>query len=329
MIQQLSLDFFKDPNFGLRDSSAIETVIIGEVAKAMENPIKKIGNATIYNSDCMEAFRLLKNNSVDFIATDPPYFLDGMDNNWSDKSLKNKVSKAGTIGGLPVGMKFDPEQGIRLEKFFNQVSVEASRVLKPGGFLVSFSQGRLFHRIAIAAENAGFEIRDMLAWEHSGGQGKAFTQNHFVNKMKIDPDRKRSIIEEMGNRKTPQLRPKFEAILLAQKPKDGTFVDNWMKWKTGLIKTDFDDQPTTIFNYKKTTGARKTIDHMTIKPVDLMSRLIEIFSVPGQIVLDPFMGSGTTGVAALGIGRKFIGFEIEKKYFEASAERLKSHEKNR
>jgi site-specific DNA-methyltransferase (adenine-specific) len=61
---------------------------------------------------------------------------------------------------------------------------------------------------------------------------------------------------------------------------------------------------------------------MTVKPIDLMQRLIEVFSMTGQTVLDPFMGTGTTGIAALVSGRKFIGFEIEKKYFDIAAQRL-------
>jgi site-specific DNA-methyltransferase (adenine-specific) len=290
--------------------------------------MKQVGDATLYNEDCLIAFQRLHDNSVDFIATDPPYFLDGMDNEWSDKELKRKQSKAGAIGGLPVGMKFDPEQGKRLEHFFERVSLNALRVLKPGGFMVAFSQGRLFHRLAIGAENAGFEVRDMLVWEHNGGQGKAFTQDHFVRKMKMPADEKAKIISKLQNRRTPQLRPKFEAVLLAQKPKQGTFVENWLEWRTGLIQTQFDVQQTTVFRYKKPHKG-KMIDHMTVKPIDLMARLIEVFSVKGQTVLDPFLGSGTTGVAALEAGRKFIGFEIEKRYFDLAAKRLKTHGKDR
>jgi site-specific DNA-methyltransferase (adenine-specific) len=290
--------------------------------------MKQVGDATLHNEDCLVAFQRLRDNSVDFIATDPPYFLDGMDNEWSDKELRRKQSKAGAIGGLPVGMKFDPEQGKRLERFFERVSLNALRVLKPGGFMVAFSQGRLFHRLAIGAENAGFEVRDMLVWEHNGGQGKAFTQDHFVRKMKMPSDEKAKIIRTLQNRRTPQLRPKFEAVLLAQKPKQGTFVENWLEWRTGLIQTQFDVQQTTVFQYKKPHKG-KMIDHMTVKPIDLMARLIEVFSVKGQTVLDPFLGSGTTGVAALEAGRKFIGFEIEKRYFDIATKRLKTYGKDR
>jgi site-specific DNA-methyltransferase (adenine-specific) len=282
---------------------------------------KTIGNAHIYLTDCLVGLKNLASHSVDFIATDPPYFLDGMGDEWSDRDLKEKEAKGGAVRGLPVGMKFDPRQGQRLELFFEQVSREVLRVLKPGGFMVSFSQGRLYHRLAIAAEDAGFEIRDLLIWEHDGGQGKAFTQDHFVKRMRMTAEEKEKIIQKLQGRKTPQLRPKFEAMLLAQKPKEGTFVENWMRWRTGLIQTDFEMQQTTVFPFKKYHKTEK-IDHMTVKPIDLMQRLIEVFSMTGQTVLDPFMGTGTTGIAALVSGRKFIGFEIEKKYFDIAAQRL-------
>lgn len=282
---------------------------------------KQIKDAQLYLGDCLVSLNKLADNSIDFIATDPPYFLDGMDDEWSDSSLKKKQDRAVAIGGLPVGMKFDPKQGRRLETFFEKVSKECIRVLKPGGYFISFSQGRLYHRMASGSEDAGFEIRDMLIWEHSGGQGKAFTQNHFVKRMNIDQAEKDAIIENMAGRKTPQLRPKFEAMMLAQKPKEGTFVENWLKWQTGLVQVDFVTQQTTIFTYKK-PNKNKLFEHLTVKPLDLMERLIEIFSIEGQTVLDPFMGSGTTGVAALKLNRKFVGIEIEKKYYDISIKRL-------
>lgn len=324
-IQGIFIDVIKRENTRSRSLPTYPSVVKTE---RENSSVRKViyGDAVLYHADCVNAFKKLAANSVDLIATDPPYFLDGMDSEWSDTKLKQKAARAGTIQGLPVGMKFDPEQGKRLEIFFTRVSREALRVLKPGGFMISFSQGRLFHRLALAAENAGFEVRDLLTWEHNGGQGKAFTQTHFVKKMRIPDREKERIIKSLGNRKTPQLRPKFEALLLAQKPKEGTFVENWMKWHTGLIKTDFETQQTTVFQYKK-PNARKLIDHMTIKPLDLMERLIEIFSVRGQVVLDPFMGSGTTGVAALRKERKFMGFEIEEKYFTIAGKRLREHGK--
>lgn len=286
--------------------------------------MKRVGNALIYNENCLEAFKKIDDNSIDLIATDPPYFLEGMGDDWSDSVLNKKKAKARIIGGLPVGMKFDPMQGKKLENFFRKVSEEAYRVLKPGGFMVAFSQPRLFHRMAVAAEDIGFEVRDMLIWEHNGGQGKAFKQDHFIKKMKISEAEKKEIIKNLRGRKTPQIRPKFESILVAQKTKEGTFVENWLRYQTGLIQIDFplEGQQSTVLSYDKPAKV-KDFEHMTVKPLDLMERLIDIFSIENQIVLDPFLGSGTTGVAALRKKRKFIGFEIEPKYVELSVSRLK------
>src|SRR6202158_6114102 len=124
--------------------------------------------------------------------------------------------------------------------------------------------------------------------------------------MKISLREQEKIIKKLQDRKTPQLRPKFEALLLAQKPKQGTFVENWLEWRTGLIQTQFEVQQTTVFNYRKPHKA-KMIDHMTLKPIDLMARLIEVFSVKGQTVLDPFLGSGSTGVAGAPGGARVRG----------------------
>jgi site-specific DNA-methyltransferase (adenine-specific) len=78
------------------------------------------------------------------------------------EKLQQRKDKAKVIGGLPVGMKFDPQQGKRLQEFMSVVAEKLFRVLKPGGFFLCFSQGRLYHRMVVAIEEAGFEIRDML-----------------------------------------------------------------------------------------------------------------------------------------------------------------------
>ena len=281
-------------------------------------------NINIQNEDCLEYLKTIPDGKVDFVLTDPPYFLDKLGDDWDNHKIQRGIKKSKTIGGLPVGMKFDKRQGKRLQDFFYKASLELIRVLKPGGFMVAFSQGRLIHRLAVASEDAGFEVRDMFIWQHSGGQGKAFTQDHFVRKRNITQEEKIRIIEKLAGRKTPQLRPEFEPMILAQKPKEGTFVDNWLKYETGLVKIDFQDadyQQTTVFKYKK-PHKNKDFEHMTIKPLDMFSKLIEIFTVQGQVVLDPFLGSGTCAVAALNNNRKIYGSEIEIKYFDNILKRI-------
>ena len=285
---------------------------------------KPLGTCRLYHADCLGlgGLKNLADASVNLVLTDPPYFIDGMDDAWSPEKLKQKVEKAGAIGGLPVGMKFDPRQGRRLEAFIYEVATELLRVLVAGGFLLACMQPRLYHRMATAVENAGFEVRDLLMWEHGGGQGKAFTMNHFVEKMDLTREEKDALIASMVGGKTPQLRPIFESILVAQKPKEGTFVENWKKWRTGLIWPDFaEGQQTTIFRYAK-PNSRKKVDHLTVKPGGLMERLLRVFSIEGHTVLDPFMGSGTTGVACVNTHRNFIGFEINEKYFDLAKKRI-------
>lgn len=290
-------------------------------------------NYKIYNDDCQVAIKKLPDNSVDCIITDPPYFIDGMGDDWNDEKLYKSASKGGVIGGLPVGMKFDRKQGENLQKFLEPLALEFMRVLKPGGFCVVFSQGRLYHRTAIALDLAGFEVRDLLGWRYEG-QAKAFSQNHFILKNKnMTEDEKQALIAELEGWKTPQLKPQIEPMALAQKPREGTFVENYQKWGVGLMNTkeSLDEMfPGTVMEVSKKSRAGdfdEKIEHMTVKPVELISHLVKLFTREGQTVLDPFMGSGSHGVAALVNGRKFIGIEIEKKYFNISKKRLEGASK--
>ncbi len=285
-------------------------------------------NFEIQNEDSRLAIKKLPDNSIDCIITDPPYFIDGMGDDWNDEKLNKLASKSSVIGGLPVGMKFDRKQGENLQKFLEPLTLEFMRVLKPGGFCVVFSQGRLYHRTGMALDLAGFEIRDLLGWRYEG-QAKAFSQNHFILKNKdMGDDEKSVLIAELEGWKTPQLKPQIEPMVLAQKPREGTFVENYQKWGVGLMNTNetLDGMfPGTVMEVSKKTRANdfsEKIEHMTVKPVALISHLVRLFTREGQTVLDPFMGSGSHGVAALECGRKFIGFEIEKKYFEISKKRI-------
>ena len=276
----------------------------------------------------MSLLKDVPSESIHLIVTDPPYFIDGMGDDWDNTALQIKAAKAGVIGSLPVGMKFDPAQGKSFQRFMEQVSLEAFRVLKPGGFFISFSQARLYHRLGVAVEDAGFEIRDMLGWVYEG-QAKAFSQEHFVRKNKaLTPAEKESIIHRLAGRKTPQLKPCIEPMTLAQKPRSGTFVENWLEYETGLVDTSqsLDDKfPGNLMQVPKPTRKEKGEgnSHLTVKPVLLIEHLIRLFSKEGQIVLDPFTGSGSHGLAAVSSGRNFLGFELERIHVRTAAARLR------
>lgn len=299
-----------------------------QMSKSMKIEQNGVGEHLLINADSLQYLKELPDKSVDAIITDPPYFIDGMGGDWDNGKLREKTLHASVVGSLPVGMKFDPQQGRNLEKFMYELSVEARRVLKPGGFFLSFSQGRLYHRMACGIEDAGFEIRDMLVW-YREGQAKAFSQDHFVRKMNISQDEKDRIIDTLAGRKTPQLKGQSEPIVLAQNPKDGTFINNWIEYGVGLIDTtqSLDGKfPGTVMNVPKPKGKeRAESKHLTLKPIKLMEHLINVFTKPGDIVLDPFSGSGTTGVACVNTGRRYIGIELTTEFYLESINRLTEH----
>ena len=263
--------------------------------------------------DCRKYMATMDDSSISLIVTDPPYFIDGMGDDWNNDALGRRLRPRGVVGSLPIGMKFDVTQGTRLQSFLKPIASEWLRLLKPGGFVLCFSQNRLVHHTAMAIELAGFEIRDILAWRYEG-QAKAFSQEHFIRRRRIPAAEKKRLIRKLGGRKTPQLKPQCELIVMGQAPRNGTFVDNWDKWETGLIDPrnpliEPDRFPGTVIPAGK---PRDKHGHITTKPVDLLRHLIRIFSPEGALVFDPFTGSGSTGVAARLEKRAFTGAEIDR-----------------
>ena len=287
----------------------------------------------LHEGDCTKLLPNLKDQSVHLVLTDPPYFLHGLDDKWDHDAVKaSKERNYEKYGGwkMPSGMAFDMAQGHALQEFMQPVAEQLFRVLKPGGFLLCFSGGRLTHRMGVAIEDAGFEIRDLFIWHYpKSGLFKAFTINHFLKKRKdLSPKQKRKIEKSIGGRRTPMLRPQFESIICAQKSRDGTFIDNWMEHQTGLIDATQAlpgrKVPETVMTVEK---HRRDYDagneHFTPKPMLLCEHLIRLFSVEGQTVLDPFLGSGTTCLAAKRCGRSSIGMEKDSNQFKIASERVK------
>ena len=298
---------------------------LGEAAERLVPPKTLHDGIRLMQGDCLVRMAEIESESVHLVVTDPPYFLDGLGTDW--RKGNSKVPKgSGAVGGLPVGMKFDPRQGKELQSFIESAGRLMLDVLAPGGFAAVFSQPRLSHRMGVGLEDAGFEIRDMFAWRYTKrAQFKAFSMNHFVDRMNISDHEKARMKGKLDGRKTPQLRPQFESIILAQKPKKGTFVENWMRYETGLIDPDarLDGKvPATVMTVEKPDKSARN-DHLTVKPVLLIEHLIKLFSLPNQVVLDPFLGSGTTAIAAHRTDRACIGIEISQEIFSKAERRIK------
>ena len=151
---------------------------------------------TIHNGDCIETMNAMPPESVDAIVTDPPYGLGFMGKKWD---------------GLPPSLEW---------------AEACYRVLKPGGHIAAFGGTRTWHRLAVAIEDAGFEMRDSLAWLYGSG----FPKSHNVGKSTGD--------ERYAGHGTA-LKPAFEPIVLARKPlAEKTVARNVLAYGTGAINVD-------------------------------------------------------------------------------------------
>jgi site-specific DNA-methyltransferase (adenine-specific) len=294
-------------------------------------------NIVILNSDCMVELQKLEDNSIDCVITDPPYFIDKLDNNWSSNQVSSDI-KNSHIKHLPKGMKFDKSQVKNLYDYYLELSKLLFKKMKPGAYFLSFSSPRLYHAIAMSCEIAGFEIRDMINWTYTQSMPKGMSITHIIEKMKIPEEEKKQLIEEYKDYKTPQIRSCFEPICVAMKPLGKlTFIQNEINFKTGLLDfsqkvgIDNDRVPANIItteeyndsydkNFlvskpsKSEKGENNT--HITVKPIALIEHLIKLFSKKGALVVDPFLGSGTTALACKNTGRKCLGIELNAEYYE-------------
>jgi site-specific DNA-methyltransferase (adenine-specific) len=404
----------------------------------------------IINSDCIEAMKEMADNSVDAIVTDPPYELGFMGKSWDS-----------------TGIAFNVE-----------VWKEALRVLKPGAHLIAFSGSRTYHRMAVAIEDAGFEIRDQIMWVYGSGFPKSMDISKAIDKT---AGAERKIIGKNPNDRAQNsdidfngkgngfitvpateaakqwegwgtaLKPAHEPMVLARKPLEGTVANNVLTYGTGGLNIDesrvgggsgetktvqypdmrgnnynnasgtveytvtdqgrfpanfihdgsdevvglfpdsksgklntakikapnktygnrpkelttefdygdsgsaarffycaktskadrnegLDDFPTKqkIFNGQNDTSSDyvegsvenkfttqpSANHHPTVKPTDLMRYLCKLITPPNGVILDPFMGSGSTGKGAVKEGFDFIGIDQSSEYCEIARARI-------
>lgn len=297
----------------------------------------------VVNNDSLQELLKFPDNSIDCVITDPPYFIDKLDNQWSPQSVTNDSNSH--IKHLPKGMKFSKNQVKELYDFYLKLCTILFEKLKPGGYFLSFSSPRLYHSIAMACEIGGFEIRDMINWTYTHSMPKGMSVNHIINKMKIPEEEKEQLKQEYQGFKTPMIKSCFEPICVAMKPIGKlTFIKNELIFKTGLL--DFNQKvgknsdkvpanlmTTEEFNElydknfmiskptKKEKGKINT--HITVKPLHLIEHLVKLFSKEGSLVVDPFLGSGTTALACKNTNRRCVGIELNEEYCRISTERLK------
>lgn len=275
----------------------------------------------IYNSDCLDFFPQIEDSSVDVILTDPPFLY-----------LKNQKLER----------PFDEEE------FFYQ----SKRVLKDDGFLLFFGRGESFYRWNNIVASLGFIFKEEIIWNKvrttspvlplsrchetiavwtkKNGKIRRCHVPYFEKKTDLD-----SIIADVKRLKSVLFnRKELDAVLSFLENGRKTYEQNnkVTKFKTSVQDTGNSSRCQNVLSMMINGALESSIIsvvkntyksiHPTEKPVRLLERLISLVSDKGDIILDPFCGSGSTCEAAQNKGRHFIGVEIDAEYFTLAYNRM-------
>ena len=167
--------------------------------------------------DCIEVMKSMPKNSVDSVVTDPPYGLEFMSKSWDTFKQKGVGPNS-------------------YQEWTKSWATECLRVLKPGGYLLSFGGTRTYHRMTCAIEDAGFEIRDCIMWVYGSGFPKSLNIGKQIDKTQGKAtDKSGSEWEGWGT----GLKPAVEPIVVARKSlSEKNVASNVLKWGTGGINID-------------------------------------------------------------------------------------------
>jgi site-specific DNA-methyltransferase (adenine-specific) len=249
-------------------------------------------NATVYHGSNLDVLPTLPDNSVDSIVTDPPYELGFMGKSWDNSGIAYSV----------------------------ELWTECMRVLKPGGHLLAFGGSRTWHRLAVAIEDAGFEMRDSIAWLYGSGFPKSMDVAKAIDKQSgFDGDvigtetvdvgmqggsmhagRETKLAEREIKELSPEaqkwqgwgtaLKPAFEPVVVARKPLgEKTVAANVLAYGTGGLNIDASrigyqgEKPSTWFDQQERKNQNIPFGSTadTTEPSSLGRW-------PANIILDPY-----------------------------------------
>ena len=296
-------------------------------------PVRTLEENNIYQGNSLELLRSVRCNVVHLILSDIPYGIgvddwDILHDNTNSAFLGSSPAqqRAGEVfkrRGKPINGWSESDRNIprQYQEWCALWTPEWYRVLRPGASAFVFAGRRLAHRCICAMEDAGFSFKDSLAWLRVQAP-------HRAQRLSVVYDRRgdTASAENWKGWRIGNLRPIYEPILWFTKPyRIGTTIaDNVLRHEVGAYNEE------SFIRYVEETAnvircglARKESGfHPTQKPVRLMQALIELVTRKGQLVLDPFAGSGSTLVAANLLGRKYLGFESVPEYVEICRKRL-------
>jgi len=247
---------------------------------------------TIIEGDCIDVLSRLPDNSVDLVFADPPYNLQlGGGLTRPDQSKVNGVDDDWD--------RFDSFDAYDL--FTHQWLTEARRVLKDNGAIWVVGSYHNIFRVGTVLQDSGFWIQNDVIW------------------LKTNP---------MPNFKGTRFQNAHETLIWAGKSEKSKVTFNYQALKTfnddTQMRSDWLIPLCTGKERLKGKDGKKV--HPTQKPEALLKRILLATTNPGDIVLDPFSGTGTTAAAAKMLGRQYVGIERDKTYLKASRARLKTIE---
>lgn len=246
---------------------------------------------TLVLGDFFLEIRKIKSESVDFVFADPPYFL----------STGGISVSSGKQVSVDKGEWDKPRLDLTPSEFQEKWISEVRRVLSPDGAIVVSGTYHSIFRCGIALEDNGYRILNDIVWFKPNGS---------------------------PNLSGRRLAASHETLIWASKDAKSRFIYNYKELREAGFEEDrikrAGSQLRSVWWIPNSSASEKQHGrHPTQKPIKLLRRVISAFTLPGQLVLDPFMGSGTTGVACVELGRKFIGIEVSKEYFEIAQSRIK------
>ncbi|MEZ5174827.1 MAG: site-specific DNA-methyltransferase [Acidimicrobiia bacterium] len=209
----------------------------------------------------------------------------------------------------PYNVGKDYDDDLNIDEYLDllrQVFTETWRVIEPGGRVaVNIANlGRkpyipLNHHVASILTDIGFDLRGEIIWQKAKSAGGSCAWGSWMSA------------------KNPTLRDVHEYIIVASK---GSFA----RVRTGDDSIDKDGfLEATISVWDILPESARRVGHPAPFPVELPSRLIELYTFVGDLVLDPFVGSGSTAVAAVETGRHYIGYDLQRDYLDLAAKRIR------
>jgi DNA modification methylase len=272
---------------------------------------------SLHLANCLDWMDQQSENSIHAVVTDPPY---GLKEYTAPEKLKLRRGKGGvwrippSFDGcirspLPRFTVLTDDELSKLRVFFCDFARRAFRVMVPGAHLFIATNPLLSHLVYVPLLEAGFEKRGEII--------------RLVQTLR-GGDRPKNAHQEFAE-VTVMPRSSWEPWGLFRKPCEGRVQDNLRKWKTGGLRRISSEQPFSdvILSAPTRPQERSISPHPSLKPQAFMRQIVRASLPLGKgIVLDPFMGGGSTIAAAASTGYQSIGIEVDPQYFGAALDAI-------